>query len=122
LAQVKETINSGSIYKSLIGLSASLSFPKEFLEKDREFYIKTLKEFTSKGTVFLYQNLIFSLQIVYVKKNYDFYYPFIKELINSYPLFNKRLVFGDVIRILVHFTKFNCKHPMIYNYILADIG
>jgi hypothetical protein len=94
----------------------------DFLEKERDFYLKNLKDFISKGTVFLYTNIIFSLVPIYVRKNYDFYYPFIKEIINAYPTFNKRLMFSDIIRILIHFTKLNCKNPQIYNYILADIG
>jgi len=36
--------------------------------------------------------------------NYELYFPFLKEIINSYQTFHKRLPFADIVRILIKFT------------------
>lgn len=70
----------------------------------------------------LYLQLVHALIPRYVKSNYELYFPFLKEIINAYQNFHKRLPFADIVRVLVRFTTLNCKHPNIYNYILNDIG
>jgi hypothetical protein len=85
-------------------------------------YLKTLKEYLPQANSQQYLAIILALNPKYVKNNYQQYHPIIKELINAYANYHKKLQFHDLVRILQKFSSLNCKHPNIYNSILADIG
>lgn len=70
----------------------------------------------------MYIKLIGALSPRYVNKHYDLYFPFIKEIINAYPKYRKRMTNNEITEILGKFVSLNCKYPSIYNYILEDIG
>lgn len=117
-----KSIREGTSFKVVSALQAVLSYPLKHISSDLEFYLKTVKEFLPQINSQQYLGLILALNPKYVKPDYQSYQPIIRELINSYPNFNKKLQFNDLVRILQKFTQINCKHPNIYNSILSDIG
>lgn len=117
-----KSIREGTSFKVVSALQAALSYPVKHISADLEFYQKTVKEFLPQINSQQYLGLILALNPKYVKPDYQSYQPIIKELINAYPNFNKKLQFHDLVRILQKFTQINCKHPNIYNSILSDIG
>ena len=106
----------------LSALALSLTFPPQFLEPNKELYVKAAKSFISFGNAQLYLNLINSIPPQYVRKNYEFYLPIIRELITNYNSFNKRMNGSDINTVITKFSSFNTRNPTIYNYILYDIG
>jgi len=106
----------------LTSLAHILAFPPEFLEPNRELYVKSIKSFLNFGNSHLYMNIIHSLYPNYVRNSYDFYVPIIRELITNYNNFNKRLNPSELVNILTKFSECNTRNPTIYNHILSDIG
>jgi len=75
--------------------------------------------------------LLESLKVSYVRNNFEFYSPIIKELVTKYSNglngdksggFTRRTNFSTTVKILDHFTKLQIKNPTIYNSVLAEIG
>lgn len=84
--------------------------------------MKTTKEHINSTNDKTYIKLVSSLSPRYVNKHYDLYFPFIKEIINAYPKYRKKMTTNEITDILGKFVSLNCKYPSIYNYILEDIG
>lgn len=119
---LKKRIAEGQSNKVITSIASIFKLPPEFLKADTEFYLKHFKDALPSSNERHYINSLFSLQPLYVRAQFDLYYPFLKELMNTYNLYNRRMPISDIIRILFHFAILNCRHPTIYNSILIDIG
>ena len=84
----------------LTALTSILSLPLKYVQKDLELYLKTLKEYLPQANSQQYLAIILALNPKYVKNNYQQYHPIIKELINAYANYHKKLQFHDLVRIL----------------------
>lgn len=103
-------------------LTSIIAFPPSFLESNKEYLVKTTKEFIGLGTSSLYLELLSAVPVSYFRKHLDFYVPFLKELANHYDSFKKRMSVHEIIKTLKRFTDFNYKSPELYKSIVADIS
>lgn len=106
----------------LTTLATILAYPPQFLEPNKDLYVKSLKSYINYATPNLYLNLINSIPQSYTRTRYDFYLPFLRELIINYHNFNLKFPPTDTIKILKKFAELKTRNPTIYNHILADIG
>jgi len=117
-----QNLNETGARTVLNSLATILAFPPEIIEPHRDLIIKSIKSFLNFGNQQLYSAVLNALVPRYVKSNYDFYVPIIRELITNYNNFNKRMNPGDIVRTLYKFSEFNTRNPTIYNHILTDVG
>jgi hypothetical protein len=122
LETLHQGLNETGARTVLVTLASILSFPPEFLESNKDLYIKSIKSFLNFGNQSLYSNILNAIRPAYAQRNYDFYAPIIRELIVNYNNFNRRMSPPEIVRTLSQFSEFNTKNPTIYNHILADIG
>lgn len=122
LEVLHKSLNDTNARHVLSTLSLILAFPPQFLSGQKDLYVKALKEFTSFGNHQTYLGIILSLPADKVRNNFEFYNHILKELINNYTNYNKRLSPSDIIKILKKFSDCNSRSSTMYNYILADLG
>jgi hypothetical protein len=122
LETLHQGLNETGARTVLVTLASILSFPPEYLEANKDLYVKSIKSFLNFGNQPLYSNILNAIKPSYVQHHYDFYAPIIRELIVNYNNFNRRMSPPEIVRTLKQFAEFNTRNPTIYNHILADIG
>ena len=105
----------------LNALAAILTFPTKFLLKNKDLYLKALKEHIGLGNQNLYINLVKCMKVENTINQTEFYAPFFREIVNNYSNFNKRLAASDIVDLLSIFSKLRINNLVIYNNILIDI-
>lgn len=96
--------------------------PKTYLEERKDDYLKLLKDHLGFSTSKQYLQILTAFDVAEVTQSFGFYYPFLKELAQSYTKFSKRMKFDEVCDTLKIFAIVGLKSPTLYNQILTDIG
>jgi hypothetical protein len=114
-----EEIDSRRVFRGLINL---LSMPYDFISSKQSSYLKSLSDHISFVQGRNYYEMVMAFNIREVKKNFEFYYPFLKELALNYGNFNKQFRFDQTCNLLKAFADMNIRSPTLYNQMLIDIG
>lgn len=119
---LNKQLTSNTRRSALAAIVSVLAFPPRFLRENQETYLKAFEKALEEGNVSTYFDLLEAIPTRYAKKEYRFYYPFLKQLITSYPKFQDKMTPGKIVDVLQGFVRLGTKNSYIYNLLLQDIA
>lgn len=103
-------------------VSEYLQLPISYLqEKHDKKVFSLLKDNIEQTSIRTYLETLNTFPKRIAKTNFEFYFPFLKELASHYPNIGKSLRAFQLIEIMDFFSSSNLRSPALYNAILEDI-
>lgn len=110
--------------KAFNALTFLMLFPSQYTQDKQELYLQSLKDHISFVYPRQFVDLLSIINIMApeIRNNFPYYFPFLREIGENYPNFNRRMKFEDICNVFDTFTLLGVKSPTLYNTILSDIG